>query len=255
MPPSLAAVIPSITGLTPQCEGPGITSQESIQAFYYCDFCDLAELIQNILNLLVFVGTCMAILAFVWAGVTMVFAQGNPSKLNQGKKIFQNVFVGFVLLLAAWLIIDLVMKTLTNLGGDDQRFGPWNEVLCPDGFDPKENRSENFDAALKISVSDVVPGAPVVGGGATGSGSGGSGGATGSGYTGSCTKDSSGKAVPSATCVKINGNVQASGKYVDKSFYDRYQVFLQNLSGVSVTVTEAFPPSRAHAAQGAGSLR
>lgn len=91
----------------------------------------------------------------------MVFAQGNPSKLNQGKKIFQNVFVGFVLLLAAWLIIDLVMKTLTNLGGDDQRFGPWNEVLCPDGFDPKENRSENFDAALKISVSDVVPGAPV----------------------------------------------------------------------------------------------
>jgi ABC-type nickel/cobalt efflux system permease component RcnA len=44
-------------------------------------------------------------------------------KQAEANTIFQNVALGLIVLLAAWLVVDTLMKSV--LGGD---FGPWNDI-------------------------------------------------------------------------------------------------------------------------------
>jgi hypothetical protein len=45
---------------------------------------------------------------FTYAGVEYVTAAGNSGKINQAHRIFWTVFVGFCIMLAAWLIVKSV---------------------------------------------------------------------------------------------------------------------------------------------------
>lgn len=88
-----------------------------------CDLCDLVQLAQNILNFAIYLSVFVAALLFAYAGIRYVSAGGNPSTISQAHSIFANVFIGLLIILAAWLVVDTLMKTLT--GGT---FGPWNQV-------------------------------------------------------------------------------------------------------------------------------
>ena len=87
--------------------------------------CDLVQLAQNILNDGVILATFLAAILFAWAGARMLAAGGDTKVISSAKKTFGAVFIGFVIVLTAWLIVDTIMKAFTDQGSD---FGPWNEI-------------------------------------------------------------------------------------------------------------------------------
>jgi soluble lytic murein transglycosylase-like protein len=56
-------------------------------------------------------------------------AQGNPSVLKDAKDMIVNVAIGFVIVLSAWLLIDLMMKSLLG-GPTDTPIRPWSQIAC-----------------------------------------------------------------------------------------------------------------------------
>lgn len=88
-----------------------------------CTVCDVAQLSQNILNTGIFIAVFFSAVLFAWAGWKVLTSGGDSEQYSSGKRIFTNVIVGLVIILAAWLLIDTLMKTLTN-----GSFGPWNKV-------------------------------------------------------------------------------------------------------------------------------
>jgi hypothetical protein len=94
-----------------------------------CGFCELIDLIQNVINFLIFLATFAATLLFVYAGFLYLTAAGNKGQISRAHSIFVSVLIGFVVLLAGWLIIDLMMKAFVS---DDflNDVGPWNDPNC-----------------------------------------------------------------------------------------------------------------------------
>ena len=90
-----------------------------------CNVCDLALLAQNILNAGIYIAIFLSAILFAWAGWKYVTAGGNPGKATDARKIFTNVVIGLVIIIAGWLVVDTVMKTLVN---EEATFGPWNRI-------------------------------------------------------------------------------------------------------------------------------
>lgn len=88
-----------------------------------CTICDIAKVAQNVLNTGIFVAVFLSALLFAWAGWKYLTNIANPSGVSEAKSLFGNVLVGLLIILGAWLVIDTLMKTLTN-----GQFGPWNKV-------------------------------------------------------------------------------------------------------------------------------
>jgi len=93
-----------------------------------CEVCHAVDLMNNISAWLVGVLSVAAAIMFVISGYRLVTAGGNPSVMKEAKGVITNVAIGFVIVLAAWLGIDLVMKTL--LTGGETSLGPWNTLEC-----------------------------------------------------------------------------------------------------------------------------
>lgn len=87
-----------------------------------CTVCHFAQLAQNLINTGVFIFVFFSALMFAYAGFLKLTneALGEQAQAN---KIFSNVAMGLIVLLAAWLVVDTLMKSL--LGGN---FGPWNDI-------------------------------------------------------------------------------------------------------------------------------
>jgi len=103
-----------------------------------CDLCQLIKLGDNILNFLIAVSVILAVIGFAWAGFRMMTSAGNMGQVESAKAMFTNIIIGLIVLLAAWIIVDTLMKMLLNNELDkaikDQNityeFGLWNEITC-----------------------------------------------------------------------------------------------------------------------------
>ncbi len=102
-----------------------------------CNFCHLVVLGNNILVWifgLVFV--IFGVIMFI-AGFGLVTSGGNQSKLDDAKKKFSNAIIGIIIVFAAWLIVDTLMKALVGNSGEVQlgtnSFGPWHSIVCAGG--------------------------------------------------------------------------------------------------------------------------
>lgn len=87
------------------------------------NICDVALLAQNVLNTGIFLAIFLSAFLFAYAGWEAVTAGGNTEKFNAARRVFTNVAIGLVVILAGWIIIDTLMKSVTNA-----QFGPWNKV-------------------------------------------------------------------------------------------------------------------------------
>lgn len=112
----LAPVVTLAAGLVP-CGGPG---EET------CQTCHFLQLIHNIVDWLVVVLTAVTVLLIMYAGLRLVTSMGNVSAMTAARSLISNCLVGFAIVLAGWLMIDLVLKSLTK----DQVYGVWNEIQC-----------------------------------------------------------------------------------------------------------------------------
>ena len=86
--------------------------------------CDLATVAQNVLNTGIYVAVFLSAVLFAWAGWLYLTSVAG-GEISRAKEIFVNVAVGLVIILAGWLVVDTLMRTLVGNGGS---FGPWNKI-------------------------------------------------------------------------------------------------------------------------------
>jgi len=95
-----------------------------------CQTCHVVQLVSGVNAWLVGILAIVASIMFVIAGFRLVTSNGNPSVLQDAKSMIINVAIGFTIVLSAWLLLDLFMKSL--LSDSEQGLGPWNEIKCVD---------------------------------------------------------------------------------------------------------------------------
>lgn len=103
---------------------PQIVPESCANSVGGCGLCDFATLAQNILNGAIFLAVFLSAVLFAYAGSKYMTAAGDSSQIKNAHKIFTNVAIGLVIILAAWLVVDTIMHTLTNTGFDQS----WSSI-------------------------------------------------------------------------------------------------------------------------------
>jgi len=98
-----------------------------------CNFCHLAELAQNLINTGIFITIFLSAMLFAYAGFNYMTAHSGIGGMQQAKNLLLNTALGLVIILAAWIVIDTLMKEIVDQG----KFGPWNQLQC-DLFSPTQ---------------------------------------------------------------------------------------------------------------------
>ena len=78
-----------------------------------CDFNSLMTLINNVINfLLITLATPLFALILIYVGWLYLSSGGSSENVTKAKKILKNAFIGYVIALAAWLIVKVILTTL-----------------------------------------------------------------------------------------------------------------------------------------------
>ncbi len=91
-----------------------------------CDYGGILQLIQNLMNAGVAIGIIAFVVVTTYAGASFMLNPTNPESRTKARSMLLNVVIGMVILLAAWLLVDFVMKVLY----DNKNYGPWNSILA-----------------------------------------------------------------------------------------------------------------------------
>ncbi|MCR4330773.1 MAG: pilin, partial [Patescibacteria group bacterium] len=76
---------------------------------------NLNNLIEKILEVVVDIGTPIAVLFIIYAGFLFVTAQGNETKITKAKNAFTWAIIGTAVLLGAWVLALAIEGTIGNL--------------------------------------------------------------------------------------------------------------------------------------------
>lgn len=79
-----------------------------------CTISGLIFLIIRLINLLFSFAGIVALALVFWGGWTMMTAGGNEEKIKAGKQTLTNAMVGLFLIMAAYVLIDFVIITLSG---------------------------------------------------------------------------------------------------------------------------------------------
>ena len=108
---SAAIGIPTI--VPPDCNNPGGCPS----------VCSLAQLAQNILNAAIYLAVVLSAVLFAWAGFLYLTNVANSGQHSRAVEVFQNVAIGLVIIVAGWLVVDIVMRTFVGAS-----LLPWNAI-------------------------------------------------------------------------------------------------------------------------------
>lgn len=96
-----------------------------------CSACHIVELVNRLIKWLIGIIILLFAVLAVWAGFGLVTSGGNVSALADAKSRFTNAFIGFLIVLAAWLIVDTLMRGIVSgVDGNIENYGPWSQVQC-----------------------------------------------------------------------------------------------------------------------------
>lgn len=95
-----------------------------------CSACHFIELGNRIIDWLIGVLALLFAVIMIVSGFRLVTSGGNQSAKEGAKSSLTNALIGFLIVLAAWLVVDTVMRAL--LGGSGQINGatPWSQIEC-----------------------------------------------------------------------------------------------------------------------------
>lgn len=108
-----------------------------------CTTCDLLKSAKKVIDFIIVVGMVLAVVLFVNAGFLYVTGGSSPASVSKAHRVFLSTLLGLIITLSAWLLIDLIMKSI--YGGEG--WAPWNEILCP-----RDLRSE-----VCVAKRDTLP--------------------------------------------------------------------------------------------------
>lgn len=96
-----------------------------------CSFCDLVSMLQVIISWIIGIIFVIFAVLLVVAGFQLVFSRGNQSAQKDAKDKLINALIGIIIVLAAWLIVDTLMRAiLPGDAGEIEGWGPWASVEC-----------------------------------------------------------------------------------------------------------------------------
>jgi hypothetical protein len=135
-----------------------------------CNLCDFGRLIQNVINFLVVISIPIAALLFCYAGFLFFTNNGSQMKIQKAKRIMYASVVGFIIVCAAWLIVNTILMGLTN--GSAYSGGKWFILNCTSQTRPMGlSVGALFNPQLGTNSGAPGGGPVVVPGGGTGGGS------------------------------------------------------------------------------------
>lgn len=150
IPQSASAALPFVT-----CDGYFLSPEGA------CDFCNLVEMTNRIIGWLIGVLFVIFAAVMVVAGFKLVTSGGNQSVLDSAKSMFTNAIIGLIIVFAAWLLVDTLMKALVsggNLSKFGAGFGPWNEIKCAGQFNPNVGIARRGDGVATPGTATTPPG-------------------------------------------------------------------------------------------------
>jgi Type IV secretion system pilin len=106
------------------CEGAG------------CSACDLVKMINEIIKWLFGIIFLIFAVLMLMAGFGLVTSGGDTSAVSAAKSKFQNALIGILIVMAAWLLVDTMMKGLIKGNNGNlvdagfTKSGPWADVQC-----------------------------------------------------------------------------------------------------------------------------
>ena len=100
---SFAADGPPDDGLIPNCSPD-------------CDFEDFMTLVRNVIEFLIWIAIPISVILFSYAGFLYVTAMGDTGKIGKAHDIFNTVFIGLLITVSAWLIVNTIVSLLLNDG-------------------------------------------------------------------------------------------------------------------------------------------
>ncbi len=114
-----------------------------------CGLSDLITLGNNVIEFLIMIAALIAVILLAIGGFKLVISRGNPAAMEQAKSRIWNVFIGFVIILIAYLVVQTILTLLTGGGFETWRIeerstdtGPRGKDGQPCVYDPR------FDAIV-----------------------------------------------------------------------------------------------------------
>jgi len=90
-----------------------------------CNFCSFVDMTNGLIDWTIIIATVLTVLLLAFAGFRLITSAGDASALEHAKKLLLNSFIGILIMLAGWTIVDTGLKMFA--GGD---LGVWNAVEC-----------------------------------------------------------------------------------------------------------------------------
>lgn len=107
------------------CTGPVTPNTPGNQR--QCTLCDLLKVVENVINFALILLVPIGVMAIIYGGFVYMTSGGEAGRVQQGRKIVTSAIVGIAITLAAWLIIDTVMKYLVD---SSAKLKPWQTIDC-----------------------------------------------------------------------------------------------------------------------------
>ena len=77
-----------------------------------CTICDLIKGLNDIIQYLLRIAVGLALTIFTVAGVMYIVSVGNSGTTEMAKNAMKNAIIGFVIILVAWLAIDILLNVV-----------------------------------------------------------------------------------------------------------------------------------------------
>lgn len=79
-----------------------------------CNFGSFMDLIRNGIHDMVVLSTFLVIALFVWVGIKLMTSGGNVNAWTNAKEMLWKVVLGYIWILAAWLVVYTITSVLLN---------------------------------------------------------------------------------------------------------------------------------------------
>jgi hypothetical protein len=106
-------VVPFVV-LAQSAAGTPLVPQSSAGNSWYLNLCDLRTLANNIITFAVYLSVFVATLMFAYGGILYVAGSANEGNIKKAHSVFTKTLAGLVIVLIAWLIVNIVLSVLTG---------------------------------------------------------------------------------------------------------------------------------------------
>ena len=125
-----------------------------------CTACNVVDMLNGFIKWLIGIMFVLCAALLTVAGVRLVTSGGNSHTLDEAKGMFTNAIIGMLIILAAWMIIDTVMRALVGNDGKLATTGAvsgwlyWSEVQCQIVKEPTYNESNMLKLTYEGAVAE-----------------------------------------------------------------------------------------------------